>query len=106
MKEEEVEEEPAAPVKKREVAAQVAVQGEDDGFSSVGKGGKTVISVTSENLLTRLREVLESRGKKVKEIQRKKATIESLMIYEIKLIHFVCRRIPNVMSKSLFWNPY
>ena len=66
MKEEEIEEEPVTPVKKREIHSQVVVDGNDDGFSSVGKGGKTVVSVTSENLLTRLREVLESRGKKVK----------------------------------------
>lgn len=66
MKEEEIEEEPVTPVKKREIPSQVVVDGNDDGFSSVGKGGKTVVSVTSENLLTRLREVLESRGKKVK----------------------------------------
>lgn len=66
MKEEEVEEEPATPVsKQREIPAQVAAAGDDEGFSSVGKGGKAVAAVTSENLLTRLREVLESRGKKV-----------------------------------------
>jgi translation initiation factor 3 subunit C len=40
-------------------------EGEDDGFTAVGKGGKTVAPVTPANLLTRLREVLESRGKKV-----------------------------------------
>jgi translation initiation factor 3 subunit C len=65
MKEEEVEDEPIRPVQKREIVSQTAVEGTDEGFSSVGKGGKTVIAVTSENLLTRLREVLESRGKKV-----------------------------------------
>lgn len=64
MVEEEVEEEIVVPVKKREVAAATAA--DDEGFSSVGKGGKTVIAVSQETLLTRLREVLESRGKKVK----------------------------------------
>jgi translation initiation factor 3 subunit C len=42
-----------------------AAEGEDDGFTAVGKGGKTVAPVSPANLLTRLREVLESRGKKV-----------------------------------------
>lgn len=66
MKEEEVEEEVVAPVKKREVASKaVANEDDEEGFSSVGKGGKTIIAVTQESLLTRLREVLESRGKKV-----------------------------------------
>jgi translation initiation factor 3 subunit C len=66
MVEEEVEEEIVAPVKKREVADGSAAADDDEGFSSVGKGGKTVIAVSQETLLTRLREVLESRGKKVK----------------------------------------
>jgi translation initiation factor 3 subunit C len=66
MKEEEVEDEPIQPVQKREIVSQTTVQDNDEGFSAVGKGGKAIVSVTSENLLTRLREVLESRGKKVK----------------------------------------
>lgn len=66
MKEEEIEEEVVVPVKKREVASKVVASADDDeGFSSVGKGGKAIIAVTQEGLLTRLREVLESRGKKV-----------------------------------------
>lgn len=66
MKEEEVEEEPVAPVKKREVVSNVdAADADNDGFSAVGKGGKAVVAVNQETLLTRLREVLESRGKKV-----------------------------------------
>lgn len=67
MKEEEVEEEPVAPVKKREVVskADAVAAADNDGFAAVGKGGKAVIAVSQETLLTRLREVLESRGKKV-----------------------------------------
>lgn len=71
MKEEEVEEEPVAPVKKREVASQAdAVAADNDGFAAVGKGGKAVVAVSQETLLTRLREVLESRGKKVKFLKK------------------------------------
>ncbi|CEP14533.1 hypothetical protein [Parasitella parasitica] len=80
MKEEEVEEEPiAAPVKKKEILTQVAVDGKDDGFSSVGKGGKTVIPLSSENVLVRLREVLESRGKKNTNRDDQIATLEALL---------------------------
>ncbi|KAL0145621.1 eukaryotic translation initiation factor 3 subunit 8 N-terminus-domain-containing protein [Mucor lusitanicus] len=80
MKEEEVEEEPATPVsKQREIPAQVAAAGDDEGFSSVGKGGKAVAAVTSENLLTRLREVLESRGKKNTNRDEQIATLEALL---------------------------
>ncbi len=65
MKEEEIEEAPLAPVQKRDIASSSAAAEDDEGFSSVGKGGKAVAAVNQETLLTRLREVLESRGKKV-----------------------------------------
>lgn len=100
MKEEEVEEEPAAPVsKQREIPTQDAVAGSDDGFSAVGKGGKAIVSVTSENLLTRLREVLESRGKKVrKQICSRK--------WYTKLSKHVYFRTPTAMNKLLLWKLY
>lgn len=82
MKEEEIEEEVVAPVKKREVASKaVASADNDDGFSSVGKGGKTIIAVTKEGLLTRLREVLESRGKKVTRIIQRRVYYWNIYTY-------------------------
>jgi translation initiation factor 3 subunit C len=39
---------------------------DDSEFTTVGKGGKAVAEITSENLLQKLREILEARGKKVK----------------------------------------
>lgn len=66
MKEEEVEEVVApVPTKTREVASNADEADSGEGFAAVGKGGKTIIAVSKETLLTRLREVLESRGKKV-----------------------------------------
>lgn len=67
MKEEEVEEEVApTPTKTREIASSTTETDDGEGFAAVGKGGKTIVAVSKETLLTRLREVLESRGKKVK----------------------------------------
>lgn len=67
MKEEEVEEVVApTPTKTREVASNANEADNGEGFAAVGKGGKTIVAVSKETLLTRLREVLESRGKKVK----------------------------------------
>ncbi|KAI9260166.1 eukaryotic translation initiation factor 3 subunit 8 N-terminus-domain-containing protein [Sporodiniella umbellata] len=37
---------------------------DDEGFTAVGSGGKSVVSISNENILVRLREVLESRGRK------------------------------------------
>lgn len=45
-------------------ASSSAAQEVDDGFTTVGKGGKAVVEITPENLLQKLREVLEARGKK------------------------------------------
>lgn len=79
MKEEEVEEEPiATPTKKKEVPSQETVAN-DDGFTAVGKGGKANIAVTTESLLTRLREVLESRGKKNTNRDEQIALLEALL---------------------------
>lgn len=46
-------------------AAAAPTDRELEGFTSVGKGGKSVTVITPENLFARLREVLEARGKKV-----------------------------------------
>ncbi|KAI9267124.1 eukaryotic translation initiation factor 3 subunit 8 N-terminus-domain-containing protein [Helicostylum pulchrum] len=65
MKEEEVEEVvPPTPTKTREIASNADEADSGEGFAAVGKGGKTIVAVSKETLLTRLREVLESRGKK------------------------------------------
>ncbi|KAJ5486198.1 hypothetical protein N7530_000498 [Penicillium desertorum] len=67
----EVEEKPApAPVPKptkvekiENFAAAAAAGGEDDGFATVGRGGKT-LQYTPESILKHLRVIVESRGKK------------------------------------------
>ena len=66
MQEKEEKEESPVPAK-REVASAAATidESELDGFTSVGKRGKTVVPVTADNIFIKLREVMESRGKKV-----------------------------------------
>lgn len=67
----EVEEKPApAPAPKptkvekiENFAAAAAAGGEDDGFATVGRGGKT-LQYTPESILKHLRVIVESRGKK------------------------------------------
>ncbi|KAI8983873.1 eukaryotic translation initiation factor 3 subunit 8 N-terminus-domain-containing protein [Pilobolus umbonatus] len=61
---EEVEEEVPELNKKEVSFADTTAEDDNEGFSSVEKGGKIVAAISNENLLTRLREVLESRGKK------------------------------------------
>ena len=68
MDTDEEEEEPAPkPVKKVRLAdmdAEAAAAGEDDeGFATVGKGGRT-LQFTPESIFKHLRSILESRGKK------------------------------------------
>ncbi|KAI7904241.1 eukaryotic translation initiation factor 3 subunit 8 N-terminus-domain-containing protein [Cokeromyces recurvatus] len=83
MKEVEVEERPSSPMKKKEIAPQAnvaaSIADDDEGFTSVGKGGKSIVSVTSENLLGRLREVLESRGKKNTDRNEQVTILEALL---------------------------
>jgi translation initiation factor 3 subunit C len=66
MKEDESE--PTSPAKTERTmpvaTASTAAAGGDDGFTSVGKGGR-VAEADDRPVLVRLREVLESRGKKV-----------------------------------------
>ncbi|ORY02888.1 hypothetical protein K493DRAFT_276897 [Basidiobolus meristosporus CBS 931.73] len=52
-----------APKKKVEIAAPTQVADADDGFATVGKGGK-IAEYTSENLFKKLNEIVEARGKK------------------------------------------
>jgi translation initiation factor 3 subunit C len=49
-----------------DVTVNAAAEIDEAEFTTVGKGGKAVAEVTAENLLQKLREVLEARGKKVK----------------------------------------
>ncbi|KAI9263378.1 eukaryotic translation initiation factor 3 subunit 8 N-terminus-domain-containing protein [Phascolomyces articulosus] len=63
------EEKPQSPTPKKGLmgkAAAVATvdESELDGFTAVGKGGKSVVPVTADNIFVKLREVMESRGKK------------------------------------------
>lgn len=60
------EEEPASKPKKVRLADAFAAStedGDDEGFATVGKGGKTLI-FTPESILKHLRTIMESRGKK------------------------------------------
>ncbi|KAI8075815.1 eukaryotic translation initiation factor 3 subunit 8 N-terminus-domain-containing protein [Gilbertella persicaria] len=79
MKEEEVKEEPIAPVQKKEPISRAVAVDDNEGFSSVTKGGKVVVAVSYENVLLRLREVLESRGKKNTDRTEQIAILESLL---------------------------
>ncbi|KAJ5225428.1 Eukaryotic translation initiation factor 3 subunit C [Penicillium chermesinum] len=72
LEEAEEAEKPAAPAPKPTkvekiqnfvAAASAAAAGEDDGFATVGRGGKTM-QYTSESILKHLRTIVESRGKK------------------------------------------
>ncbi|CEG82889.1 Putative Eukaryotic translation initiation factor 3 subunit C [Rhizopus microsporus] len=58
----------------REITAE-----EEDGFTAVGAGGKAVVNLTSENVLARLREVLESRGRKNTDRVEQISILESLL---------------------------
>ncbi|KAL0080500.1 eukaryotic translation initiation factor 3 subunit 8 N-terminus-domain-containing protein [Phycomyces blakesleeanus] len=60
--EEEIIEEKPEPVKAP--VAQIIDEEEDDGFTSVGKGGKRMVELTADNFFSTLKEVLENRGKK------------------------------------------
>ncbi|KAI9828167.1 MAG: Translation initiation factor 3 subunit c [Phylliscum demangeonii] len=61
------DDEPAAPVAKKARKSQPALDadetGDDEGFATVGRGGKA-LQYTSESLLKNLRIIMESRGKK------------------------------------------
>jgi translation initiation factor 3 subunit C len=65
------DEEPATPEPVKatkasdETTTTTTTSATDDGFTSVGKSGKAVAEVDDKPILVRLREVLESRGKKV-----------------------------------------
>ncbi|CEG64530.1 Translation initiation factor 3 subunit c [Rhizopus azygosporus] len=52
---------------------------EEDGFTAVGAGGKAIVNLTSENVLARLREVLESRGRKNTDRVEQISILESLL---------------------------
>ncbi|KKA27422.1 hypothetical protein TD95_002022 [Thielaviopsis punctulata] len=54
------------------------VEGDDDGFAQVGKGGKTV-QYTPESILKHLRAIMESRGKKNTDRTEQIKTMEKLL---------------------------
>ncbi|KAL4759674.1 translation initiation factor eIF3 core subunit c [Aspergillus foveolatus] len=60
------------------VEAPVAVAGDDDGFATVGRGGKT-LQYTPESILKHLRVIVESRGKKNTDRLEQIRTMEKLL---------------------------
>ncbi|ORZ20528.1 eukaryotic translation initiation factor 3 subunit 8 N-terminus-domain-containing protein [Absidia repens] len=78
--EESVESEPASPAKTERAApvtTTTAAAGGDDGFTAVGKGGRAA-EIDDRPILVRLREVLESRGKKNTDRDEQANTLELL----------------------------
>jgi translation initiation factor 3 subunit C len=61
--EEQVEAEPKAKLKKRERLDAIEAQIDEEGFATVGKGGKALV-YTPESILKHLRTIVESRGRK------------------------------------------
>ncbi|KAI9372748.1 eukaryotic translation initiation factor 3 subunit 8 N-terminus-domain-containing protein [Aspergillus egyptiacus] len=70
----------AAPrlTKLERVEAPAAAVGDDDGFSTVGRGGKT-LQYTPESILKHLRVIVESRGKKNTDRLEQIKTMEKLL---------------------------
>lgn len=64
-KDESADEDEEADKEIKTAKQEIVAEDDDEGFTSVGAGGKATVNLTSENILTRLREVLESRGRKV-----------------------------------------
>ncbi|KAI7857076.1 eukaryotic translation initiation factor 3 subunit 8 N-terminus-domain-containing protein [Circinella umbellata] len=81
----EKEEKPESPAPKKADTQKGAVgtatvdESELDGFTSVGKGGKTVVPITADNIFVKLREVMESRGKKNTDRDEQIGTLEKLI---------------------------
>ncbi|KAJ5273498.1 Eukaryotic translation initiation factor 3 subunit C [Penicillium angulare] len=59
-------------------AASAAAAGDDDGFATVGRGGKT-LQYTPESILKHLRSIVESRGKKNTDRTEQIRTMEKLL---------------------------
>ncbi|GAA5804708.1 hypothetical protein HPULCUR_010211 [Helicostylum pulchrum] len=78
MIEEEEEVEVEAPKVKAADKGETETTGED-GFSQVGKSGKVIAEITQENLFERLKEVLESRGKKNTNRKEQLNVLEALL---------------------------
>ena len=76
------EEEEIAPVEKPKKAKAVYIDGidtgDDEGFSTVGRGGKT-LQYTPESILKHLRSIVESRGKKNTDRAEQIRIMEKLM---------------------------
>lgn len=80
MVEEEEEEEPAAKVKKVKIAdafTSAADEMDDEGFATVGKGGR-LLQFTPESIFKHLRTIMESRGKKNTDRQEQIKIMEKL----------------------------
>ncbi|KAI9492156.1 eukaryotic translation initiation factor 3 subunit 8 N-terminus-domain-containing protein [Zychaea mexicana] len=80
----EKEEKPESPTPKDSkpkaaTATATVDESELDGFTSVGKGGKTIVPITADNIFVKLREVMESRGKKNTDRDEQITTLERLL---------------------------
>ncbi|KAL2866896.1 translation initiation factor eIF3 core subunit c [Aspergillus lucknowensis] len=71
---------PSAPrlTKLERIEAPAAAPGDDDGFATVGRGGKT-LQYTPESILKHLRVIVESRGKKNTDRLEQIKTMEKLL---------------------------
>ena len=67
-----------APKKKKSKTLDSAVEDDDEGFATVGKGGKA-LTYTSEGVIKHLRAVFEARGKKGTDKQEQIKTLEKLL---------------------------
>lgn len=77
--EEEIVEEKVKKAKASDTSEATTEADGDDGFSQVGKSGKIIAEITQENLFARLKEVLESRGKKNTKREDQITVLEALL---------------------------
>ncbi|KAI8348039.1 eukaryotic translation initiation factor 3 subunit 8 N-terminus-domain-containing protein [Choanephora cucurbitarum] len=76
---EEDEEENKEPIQPQTPSKVPLVDEEDSSFKQVGKAGKIVADITPENLLVRLREVLDNRGRKNTNREEQMEILETLL---------------------------
>jgi translation initiation factor 3 subunit C len=78
-KDESADEDEEADKEIKAAKQEIVAEDDNEGFTSVGAGGKATVNLTSENILTRLREVLESRGRKNTDRVEQINVLESLL---------------------------
>ncbi|KAL4918688.1 eukaryotic translation initiation factor 3 subunit 8 N-terminus-domain-containing protein [Aspergillus aurantiobrunneus] len=104
MESEDEEEQKPAPTAPRlskleRVEAPAAVAGDDDGFATVGRGGKT-LQYTPESILKHLRVIVESRGKKNTDRLEQIKTMEKLL--EVAQNPYQCIRVYLTLISTRF----